>query len=112
VSKTEIARVSARPKAPAAALPPELAEPVVVKPGELVAHAYALVQDERGGWHALHLEGVSAEKITRMEPNRRPEPGMFAVSRIKIAVEDRLRLMLRDQARISREAKAKGEQQP
>lgn len=108
MSKPEMARPSARAKAPE----PASAEPVVVKPGELVAHAYALVQDERGGWHALHLEGVSAQKIKRMEPNRRPEPGMFAVSRIKIAVEDRLRLMLRDQGRASRERKAKEAQQP
>lgn len=103
MSKTTMARASARPAQPVSQPQPDPLEPVVVKPGELVGHAYAIVQDEKGGWHALHLEGVSAQKITRMEPNRRSEPGMFAVSRVKIAIEDRLRLMLRDQARASRE---------
>jgi hypothetical protein len=52
-------------------------------------HAYAMVQDARGGWYALHLEGVTAEKVTRMEPNGRREHGGFAMSRIVEAVQKR-----------------------
>lgn len=52
-------------------------------------HAYAMVQDERGGWYALHLEGVKAEKVTRLEPNGKREHGGFAMSRIVQAVQKR-----------------------
>lgn len=56
---------------------------------KLLPHAYAMVQDERGGWYALHLEDVTAKKITRMEPNGRREHGGFAMGRIVEAVQKR-----------------------
>ena len=65
---------------------------------ELLPHAYAHVQDAQGGWHALHLEGVSAQKVTRLEPNARPEPGMFAASRVTLAIERQFRMDMRANA--------------
>jgi hypothetical protein len=89
VSKQGVAaRVSARP------IEPESAPAVP----QVIAHAYALVQDPSGGWHALHLEGVSAQKITRLEPNTRPEPPTFAVSRVSLAIERQFRQDMRDSA--------------
>jgi hypothetical protein len=56
---------------------------------KLLPHAYAMVQDERGGWYAVHLEGVTADKITRLEPNGRREHGGFALSRVVMAMQRR-----------------------
>lgn len=83
MSKLVTARVSAKPASEMESAP------------ELLPHAYALVQDGRGGWHALHLEGVTAQKVTRLEPNARPEPGMFAASRVTLAIERQFRLDVR-----------------
>lgn len=56
---------------------------------KLLPHAYAMVQDPRGGWYAVHLEGVRAEKVTRLEPNGRREHGGFALSRAVMAMQRR-----------------------
>lgn len=101
MSKQGAARVSARPSG--------ASEPLESAPSapELWPHAYALVQDERGGWYALHLEGVTAQKVTRLEPNGRSEPGMFAASRVTLAIERQFRSDMRASAERSR-ARATG----
>lgn len=54
----------------------------------VIAHAYALVWTPTGHV-AVHLEGVTAEKVTYLEPNGRPEQKALAASRIANSAERR-----------------------
>ncbi len=58
--------------------------------GELIAHAYAVIPGPSAGeFYAVHLEGVRAEKITRLEPNGRREPALRCAQRIENVMHKR-----------------------
>ncbi len=58
-----------------------------------IPHAYALVPhpDKPGLFYAVHLEGVSAERLTHVEPSARPSHGPYQLQRIYREMETRHR---------------------
>lgn len=79
------------PKPPAVVAPPPPAEPVPNDGLGVISHAYALVPAGVGRFITVHLEGVTARTVERLEPNGRPELGALAVQRCGNDMEKRLR---------------------
>jgi hypothetical protein len=70
--------------------PKPVAAPVVNDGLGVIAHAYALVPTLDGRFVAVHLEGVTAQALDRIEPNGRAEPAPAAVQRCVTAMDRRL----------------------
>ena len=51
--------------------------------------AYAIIEGPPGKWSAVCLEGVTARKVQRIEPNGQPEPQARAMMRVIRAIEVR-----------------------
>lgn len=82
MSNKPAARASASKNEPPAAPPP-------YEPVEHAAYAYAIVEGPPGKWSAVMLEGVTARKVTCIEPNGQPEPQARAMMRIQSAISQR-----------------------
>lgn len=65
----------------------------VVADDDTIPHAYALVpvKGRPGHYHALHLEGVIAEKSTDLTPDGKTTAPVYGLERLFIAMNKRHR---------------------